>query len=78
MEPQRYNHLNKNLHIQYIHTIKLTSIKAKNKAYCFKSFQLLYKVAKNFGKLVLLSCDVTTYTPVAYLGRRLQPPYMDI
>ncbi len=40
---------------------------------------LLYNLyAKIFGILVLLGFYITAYTPIAYQGRRLQPPYMDI
>ena len=33
---------------------------------------------KASGQLVLLGYDIAAFTPVAYLGRSLQPPLMDI
>ncbi len=33
---------------------------------------------KAFGLLVLLGFDITAFTPVAYQGRSLQPPYNEV
>ena len=67
MEPRRYNHLN-----DFVYVL---SVNKNSRVWIYLSASW---EEESFGQLVLLSFDVTTFTPAAYQGRSLQPPYMDI
>ena len=72
MEPQCYSHLNIVFRFFTTNSYNLRlNKKQNNKAELFKPYTTTSVLKESLGLLVLLGCDITAYTPVAYLGHRL-------